>query len=59
MDYLVNRSSKKWPENRGYVDLHDLMADVKAWIARKDQNFFAFGIRLTNQWEAVLDVDGE
>ncbi|VDO63125.1 unnamed protein product [Haemonchus placei] len=42
-----------------YVDLDDLMADVKAWIARKDQNFFAFGIRPTNQWEAVLDVDGE
>ena len=59
MDYLVNRSSKKWLENRNYVDLDDLMADVKALIASKDQNFFAFGIRLTNQWEAVLDVDGE
>nr|CDJ83317.1 unnamed protein product [Haemonchus contortus] len=58
MDYLVNRSLKKWLGNRSYVDLDDLMADVKTWIALKDQNFFAFGMRLSSQWDVVLDVDG-
>nr|CDJ85517.1 unnamed protein product [Haemonchus contortus] len=50
--------AEKWQGNRSYVDLDELMAHVKAWIVPKDQHSFAFGIRLSSQWEAVLDVDG-
>jgi hypothetical protein len=43
-----------------YDDLDELVADVKAWIASKNQRFFANGIdRLPSKWEAVIEVDGE
>ncbi|KAK6729167.1 hypothetical protein RB195_006295 [Necator americanus] len=46
--------------NRCYDDLDDLVADVKAWIASKNRDFFARGIdRLPSKWEAVLEVDGD
>ncbi|VDO05655.1 unnamed protein product [Haemonchus placei] len=58
MDYHVSRSLKNWLGNRSYDDLDDLMADVKAWIASKDQNLFAFEIQQSSQWEAMHEVDG-
>ncbi len=59
-DYHVNRSLKNWQAGKGYDDLGDLVADVKAWIASKDRHFFARGIdRLPSKWEAVIKVDGD
>ncbi|CAJ0947632.1 unnamed protein product, partial [Mesorhabditis belari] len=59
-DYHVNRSLKNWQTNKVYDDLDDLVADVKAWIASKNRDFFARGIdRLPSKWEAVLEVDGD
>ncbi|VDO43226.1 unnamed protein product [Haemonchus placei] len=39
MDYHVNRPLKIWPTNRISDEVDGLMADVKAWIASKNQNF--------------------
>ncbi|VDO26928.1 unnamed protein product [Haemonchus placei] len=58
MDYHVNRSLENWLANRFYDEIDDLMADVKIWIASKNRNFFACGIRPPSKCEAVLDVDG-
>lgn len=59
-DYHINRSLKNWQKTKIYDDLDDLVADVKAWIASKNRDFFARGIdRLPSKWEAVIEVDGE
>ncbi|KAK6735238.1 hypothetical protein RB195_018425 [Necator americanus] len=59
-DYHVNRSLKNWQRNKVYDDLDDLVADVEAWTASKNRDFFARGIdRLPSKWEAVLEVDGD
>ncbi|KAK6735933.1 hypothetical protein RB195_018909 [Necator americanus] len=59
-DYHVNHSLKNWQTNKVYDDLDDSVADVKAWIASKNRDFFARGIdRLPSKWGAVLEVDGD
>ncbi|CAK9829644.1 Mariner Mos1 transposase [Anthophora retusa] len=59
-DYHVNRSLKNWQANKVYDDFDNLVADVKAWIASKNREFFARGIdRLPSKWEAVFEVDGD
>lgn len=59
-DYHVNRSLKNWQANKIYEGLDDLVADVKAWIASKNRDFFTRGIdHLPSKWEAVIEVEGE
>ncbi|VDO29138.1 unnamed protein product [Haemonchus placei] len=57
-DGHVNRSLNNWLGNRTHDDLDDLLTDVKMWIAFKNRNFFACGIRLPIKWEAVLNAYG-
>ncbi|GIY24309.1 hypothetical protein CDAR_163751 [Caerostris darwini] len=57
-DYDVNQSLKNWQTNKVYDDFDNLVADVKAWIASKNRDFFARGIdRLPSKWEAIIEVD--
>ena len=59
-DYHVKKKKKNWQVNKVYIDLDNLEADVKAWIASKNRDSFARGIdRLPSKWEAVIEVDGD
>ncbi|KAK6730901.1 hypothetical protein RB195_007397 [Necator americanus] len=62
---ITDSAVRKWfirfkSDDTIYDDLDDLVADIKAWIASKNRDFFARGIdRLPGKWEAVLEVDGD
>lgn len=59
-DYHVNQLLKNWQVNKVYADLDNLVANVKAWLAHKNHDFFAHGIDcLPSKWEAVIEVDGD
>ena len=58
--YRLPRQSvvEKVANEQNYVDLDDLIADVKAWIASRNSDIFGHGIdRLTSKCVAVLQVD--
>ena len=42
--YHINRLLKNWQTAKVYNDLEEFVADVKAWIASKNQRYFARGI---------------
>ncbi|KAF8766882.1 Mariner Mos1 transposase like protein [Argiope bruennichi] len=59
-DCHINRTLEHWQASKVYDDIDNLVADVKAWIASKDCEFFASGIDgLPSKWEAVIEVGGD
>uniref|UniRef100_A0A915ENM7 Uncharacterized protein n=1 Tax=Ditylenchus dipsaci TaxID=166011 RepID=A0A915ENM7_9BILA len=56
-DYHVNRSLFNWQQGTFFDEFEDVVVNIKAWIAFKDQQWFTNGIeKLPHKWKAVIDV---
>jgi histone-lysine N-methyltransferase SETMAR len=59
-DYHLFRSMKNWMRGKEYDDEAELVMDLNAYFASKDQSFFERGIHsLPDRWQLTIDYEGD